>query len=56
MLCVLKFLVVLAQFWLHKFVFLQVLDLVVHLNHARPMSTAAPAAAPSKVPVGARKV
>jgi hypothetical protein len=37
-------------------VFLQVLDLVVHLNHARPMSTAAPAAAQSKVPVGARKV
>ncbi|CAD6222805.1 unnamed protein product [Miscanthus lutarioriparius] len=34
----------------------KVLDLVVHLNHARPMSTAAPAAAPSKVPVGARKV
>ncbi|XP_062196139.1 uncharacterized protein LOC133899187 [Phragmites australis] len=34
----------------------KVLDLVVHLNHARPMSTAAPAAASSKVPVGARKV
>ncbi|OEL14277.1 hypothetical protein BAE44_0024697 [Dichanthelium oligosanthes] len=41
-----------------------VLDLVIHLNHGRPMSTAAPAAAPpplpspsaSKVPVGARKV
>jgi hypothetical protein len=31
---------------------LQVLDIVVHLNHARPMSTATV----SKVPVGARKV
>ncbi|ONM60184.1 hypothetical protein Zm00014a_000661 [Zea mays] len=30
----------------------KVLDLVVHMNHARPMSTAAA----SKVPVGARKV
>jgi hypothetical protein len=50
--CGLKFRIVIAQFWLHKFVFLQVLDLVVHMNHARPMSTAAA----SKVPVGARKV
>ncbi|WVZ95345.1 hypothetical protein U9M48_041125 [Paspalum notatum var. saurae] len=30
----------------------KVLDIVVHLNHARPMSTATA----SKVPVGARKV
>ncbi|KAL6657481.1 hypothetical protein ACP70R_005261 [Stipagrostis hirtigluma subsp. patula] len=35
---------------------LKVLDIVAHLNHARLMSAAAPAAASSKVPIGARKV
>lgn len=36
----------------YKFAFLQVLDLVVRMDHTRPMSIAAA----SKVPLGARKV